>query len=102
MVSNGLIEEFEYLIDKYNLDQSCQSMSAIGYKEIFAYKNGDIGKEELIEEIQKHTRRYAKRQITWMKKYREYPFTQEILMDNLTKDDASSIIMKTIKDIYEF
>jgi tRNA dimethylallyltransferase len=42
---------------------------AIGYKEIIAHLAGEIPLEEAIELIKRNTRRYAKRQITWMKKY---------------------------------
>lgn len=100
MINQGLIEEFKYLIERFNLTPDSQSMSAIGYKEIFPYINGEINKGELIETIAKNTRRYAKRQITWMKRYKNYPFCHEIIMDDLSKDDASMIIESIIKDVY--
>ena len=100
MINQGLIEEFKYLIERFNLTPDSQSMSAIGYKEIFPYIKGEINKAELIETIAKNTRRYAKRQITWMKRYKNYPFCHEIIMDELSKDDASMIIESIIKDVY--
>lgn len=100
MINQGLIEEFKYLIERFNLTPDSQSMSAIGYKEIFPYIKGEINKAELIETIAKNTRRYAKRQITWMKRYKNYPFCHEIIMDDLSKDDASMIIESIIKDVY--
>ena len=102
MVDIGLLEEFNYLIDKYKLDENTQSMLAIGYKEIFPYIKGEISMDEMVEQIQQNTRRYAKRQITWMRKYLSYPFCHEIMLDNLSKDDACLIIETTIKDLYEF
>ena len=102
MVEEGLINEVKYLIDKYNLDENSQSMSAIGYKEVLTYIRGEIGLDEMVNLIQRNSRRYAKRQITWMKRYLPYPFTHEIIMDDLSKDDASMIIEDLIKDIYEF
>lgn len=77
-------------------------MAAIGYKELFSYFNKEINIVELVDLIQKNTRHYAKRQVTWMKKYKIYNFTHEIIMDNLSKNDASDIIINTIKDVYEF
>ena len=100
MIDQGLIEEFKYLIERFNLTPDNQSMSAIGYKEIFPYINGEINKDELIETIAQNTRRYAKRQITWMKRYKNYPFCHEILMDKLSKEDAEMIIESIIKDVY--
>lgn len=102
MITLGLVDEFRYLIDKYNLDEDSQSMAAIGYKEIFPYIRGDISLDEMISLIQRNTRRYAKRQITWMKRYLDYPFTREIIMDDLNKDDATIIIEDLIKGMYEF
>ena len=102
MVESGLIDEFEYIVDKYGLDENSQSMAAIGYKEIFPYVKGEITLDELISLIQRNTRRYAKRQVTWMKRYLAYPFCHEIIMDDLTKEDATSIIEDLIKGMYEF
>lgn len=102
MINHGLIDEFKYLVDKYKLDENSQSMAAIGYKEIFPFIKGEITLDEMISLIQRNTRRYAKRQITWMKRYLSYPFCHEIIMDDLTKEDATSIIEDLIKDMYEF
>lgn len=102
MVDHGLIEEFKYLINKYRLDEDSQSMAAIGYKEIFPFIRGEISLDEMISLIQRNTRRYAKRQVTWMKRYLNYPFTREIIMDDLSKDDATMIIEDLIKGMYEF
>lgn len=102
MIDSGLVDEFKYLVDKYKLDENSQSMAAIGYKEIFPYLRGEIKLDKMISIIQRNTRRYAKRQITWMKRYLDYPFSHEIYLDDLTKDDATSIIEDLIKGMYEF
>lgn len=102
MIDAGLVDEFKYLVDKYKLDENSQSMAAIGYKEIFPYLRGEIKLDKMISIIQRNTRRYAKRQITWMKRYLDYPFSHEIYLDDLTKDDATSIIEDLIKGMYEF
>lgn len=101
MIDDGLVEEVKYLVRKYKLTDKSQSMSAIGYKEVLSFLNDEITYEEMIELIQKNTRHYAKRQITWMKKYLDYGFTNEIKMDKLTKDDASDIILSIIKGAYD-
>lgn len=102
MISEGLIEEFVNVVKTYKLDENSQSMAAIGYKEIFSFIKEEIDIDELIDLIQKNTRHYAKRQVTWMKRYLNYNFAHEIIMDNISKYDASDIIISTIKDIYEF
>ena len=101
MINLGLVDEVRELIKRFNLDNKSQSMSAIGYKEVLDYLNHDINLDEMIDLIQKNTRHYAKRQITWMKKYLNYPFTYEIKMDQLNKKDASDIILSIVKVVYE-
>ena len=102
MIDEGLIEEFIEVVKNYNLNEDSQSMAAIGYKEIFPFIKEEIDIDELIDSIQKNTRHYAKRQTTWMKRYLEYEFTHEIIMDNIDKNDAADIIISIIKETYEF
>ena len=68
MISDGLIEEVEKLMKK-GLTSEHQSMKAIGYRQILSYLEGDISKEDAIELIKRDSRRYAKRQYTWFKRY---------------------------------
>lgn len=100
MMNMGLVDEVRDLTKRFDLDSKSQSMSAIGYKEVLNYLDHDIEINEMIDLIQKNTRHYAKRQITWMKKYLNYPFTYEIKMDKLSKNDASDIILSIVKEVY--
>ena len=45
-------------------------MQGFGYKEVVEYLNGLITKDEMIDKIKMETRRYAKRQLTWFRKYK--------------------------------
>ncbi|MDO4661780.1 MAG: tRNA (adenosine(37)-N6)-dimethylallyltransferase MiaA [Tissierellia bacterium] len=72
MIDDGLISETRNLIDKYDLDENSRSLLAIGYKETYDYIKGKISLDELEYNIRINTRHYAKRQITWMKKYIDY------------------------------
>ena len=47
------------------------SMKGIGYKEIIGYLNKEYSIEEAIRLIKRNTRRYAKRQMTWFKRYKD-------------------------------
>ena len=89
MISKGLVEEAHKIYTKYN--KSCFKISSIGYKELFCYFDGKITLEEAIEEIKKESRRYAKRQMTWFKKEKNY-ITYNL--SKLTEDEV-------IKDIFE-
>lgn len=66
MIQQGLIEEVENLIKKYN--DFPTAMQGLGYKEVVQYLEGNLTKQEMIDKIKMETRRYSKRQITWFKK----------------------------------
>ena len=66
MLKNGLIEEVKSLKDA-GVTRDCQSMKAIGYKEVYAYLDGEISYDEVAELIKKHSRNYAKRQLTFLR-----------------------------------
>lgn len=69
MLKDGLIKEVENITKRYKSFPT--SMQGIGYKEVIKYLNKECSYEEMIEEIKKGTRHYAKRQITWFKKYKD-------------------------------
>ena len=63
MIEEGLLSEVENL---YNLGiKDCQSIQAIGYKEIYEFFENQITLEEAVEQLKQNSRRYAKRQLTW-------------------------------------
>ncbi len=64
MLQDGLVEEVKSLLNKQNLN----ALNTVGYKELFAYFNGDSNLEFAISEIKKNSRRFAKRQLTWFAK----------------------------------
>ncbi len=66
MMANGLQKEISDLLS-LGLTSEHQSMKAIGYKEWFAYFNGECSLEDVVENIKKHSRQYAKRQYTWFR-----------------------------------
>lgn len=69
MLENGLIEEVQALINKY--DNIKTAMQGLGYKEVVQYLNNELTKEEMIDKIKMESRRYAKRQLTWFRKNKE-------------------------------
>lgn len=65
MITNGLIEEAGNLIGfKRN-----NALKTVGYRELFQYFEGELSKDEAIEKIKQNTRNYAKRQMTWFRRY---------------------------------
>ncbi|WBW50699.1 tRNA (adenosine(37)-N6)-dimethylallyltransferase MiaA [Peptoniphilus equinus] len=66
MVEQGLIDEVQRLVAVYGED--CKPFRAIGYKEVIAYLKGMISYDEMIDTIQKNSRHYAKRQLTYFRR----------------------------------
>ncbi len=67
MVDMGLFDEVESLL-RSGLEEGSTAMQAIGYKEVAAYFAGRLSREEAIDKIKQESRRYAKRQLTWLRR----------------------------------
>jgi len=68
MIADGLVEELRVLRARYGKDR--KAFSAIGYKEAGLVLDGLLAADRLSEEITRSTRRYAKRQRTWIRAQR--------------------------------
>lgn len=66
MFRAGLADEVQRLIAE-GVPTDCHAFKALGYRHVLAWLEGRISEEEAIEEMQKHTRHYAKRQLTWFR-----------------------------------
>jgi len=67
MVAAGLFDEVTRLLNA-GLSPECTAMQAIGYKESARYLLGRCDRETAIGEIKRGSRRYAKRQLTWLRR----------------------------------
>lgn len=65
MVEEGLVDEVRSLLSYRNKP----ALLTVGYAEIFDFIDGKVTLEEAISRVKQNSRRYAKRQITWFKKY---------------------------------
>lgn len=86
----GLLEEIESL-DKMGLTEEHISMKGIGYKEVFGYLRGEYDLDEAVYLVKRNTRHYAKRQMTWFRRYEDMHWVDLSLR---SKEEA-------IKDILE-
>ena len=68
MLEDGLVEEVRHLLAS-EVSETAQSMQGIGYKEVVQYLKNEISYSTMRDIIQKNTRNYAKRQITFFKKF---------------------------------
>lgn len=64
MMEQGLEDEARSVYPRRGLN----ALNTVGYKELFAYMDGEISREEAIRQIQSNTRRYMRKQLTWFKK----------------------------------
>jgi tRNA dimethylallyltransferase len=67
MMNDGLLDEAKAVYPKRQLN----SLQTVGYKELFAYMDGEYDLSRAIELIQQNTRHYAKRQLTWFRRDKE-------------------------------
>jgi tRNA dimethylallyltransferase len=63
MIQDGLLNEAQNLYPFKHLN----ALNTVGYKELFQHFNGEISLEQAITDIKTHSRRYAKRQLTWLR-----------------------------------
>lgn len=70
MMEDGLVEEVRGL-RRMGYGPELKPMQSIGYKEINRYIDGEIGLEEAVGLIKRDTKRFAKRQMTWLRRDKE-------------------------------
>ena len=97
MMDNGLIDEVKNLI-KMGYTKEMISMQGIGYKEIIKYLDEEYTLDEVIEIIKRDSRRYAKRQLTWFRRYDNAKWFNLDEYDNsqVLKDDIIKYIEKML------
>ncbi|WP_343342502.1 tRNA (adenosine(37)-N6)-dimethylallyltransferase MiaA [Terrisporobacter petrolearius] len=100
MMESGLIEEVKKLLSM-GYDKNLISMQGIGYKEIVKYLEGEYTLDEAVEIIKRDSRRYAKRQITWFKRYKDSEWFDLEKYDNmeLLKEDIMNFIENITKNV---
>lgn len=82
MFEKGLVDEVKQLL-KNGVNPNCQAFKGIGYKEVVQYLEGLISYDACVDLIQKNTRHFAKRQITW---YKRMPYIEWITIDSQTTE----------------
>ena len=86
MIADGLVEEAQSLLDS-GLRKNLDSLLTLGYQEVIGYLDGNCSYDEMVENIKRNTRRYAKRQLTWFRNQLEATWitlTLETTISNVT------------------
>lgn len=91
MLENGLEQEVRALYEKYG--ENLRKINIIGYTELIEYFNGQVSYEEVVENIKRNSRRYAKRQFTWFKNDPTYVWFD---LDKLSEEEIINSIIKEL------
>ena len=84
MFKKGFLDEVRSILDMgYTLQDP--GLNTVGYKEAIAYLQDEISREKMVKDMKTQTRRYAKRQITWFKRW---DFVNWLNMDDHTIQKA--------------
>lgn len=70
MLKSGLIEEVQGLHDKYGANTDLPAMRAVGYRQVWSFLSGELCYEEMVERGIIATRQLAKRQLTWLRAWK--------------------------------
>ncbi len=96
LMKEGLLEEIEGLL-KIGLTEDAISMKGIGYKELIDYFHGLYSLSDAVEQIKKNTRHYAKRQLTWFRRYKEIQWFNLSDLEGISKEQAKETILNYIQ-----
>lgn len=89
MLDAGLLDEVRAVMamDGVRLDEP--PLSTIGYREPIQHLQGEIDYDEMVRLVKRNTRRYAKRQLTWFRRYDDYVWLDA---DTATVDDVLAVL----------
>ncbi|MCW9130916.1 tRNA (adenosine(37)-N6)-dimethylallyltransferase MiaA [Bacillus paramycoides] len=89
MIEQGLLEEVKGLHERGV--RECQSIQAIGYKELYDYFENRVSLEEAVSQLKTNSRRYAKRQLTWFRN------KMDVAWFDVTDGEKTSEILRYIE-----
>lgn len=87
MISEGLLEEVKSVAHLAHL----QTLNTVGYSELFRFIKAEISFEEAIRLIKQNTRRYAKRQLTWFRRYEQAFWLENTVIELQVKEVLSNL-----------
>lgn len=94
MMQAGFLQEVSRLHDKNGLHAELPAMRAVGYRQLWAYLEGDYGVDEAVQRGIAATRQYAKRQLTWLR--RDSAFVQ-VTATEPNIDTLVSTLLKAVR-----
>jgi len=93
MLAAGWLEEVKALVAQ-GYTQECTAMNSMGYRELLAYLAGRTTWSETVTAIKRETRRFAKRQLTW---FRKFPHLHWLNLSSLDEETAVAYILDRLR-----
>ena len=84
MLGSGWLAEVEIVLNSYS--PGIKPMQSIGYREVVQYLQNKLKWGVMVEEIQKRTRQFAKRQLTWFRSEAKIEWYQPIEQERILAD----------------
>jgi len=97
MVSLGLVEETKNILSM-GYSKELQALQTVGYRQVIQYAEGKLSREQMIRDIKTKTRRYAKRQLTW---FRRWPFIHWFNAHEMTQKQLSDSVKQMVAGKYQ-
>ena len=85
MMEAGFVDEVRELFDGEKMGK--QAREALGYKQLVCYLRGEMGLGDAVERIKIETRRFSRKQRTWLRRFRSYPRSLWIPADQFDTED---------------
>ena len=92
MIEEGLVAETQKVLEM-GYSKDLQPLNAVGYREIIAVLEGKMELDKAIEKIKTQTRRYAKRQLTW---FRRWDFIEWLPADEKKPEELKEILLSRL------
>lgn len=92
MIEEGLVAETQKVLEM-GYSKDLQPLNAVGYREIIAVLEGKMELDKAIEKIKTQTRRYAKRQLTW---FRRWNFIEWLPADEKKPEELKEILLSRL------
>lgn len=96
MMERGLLDEVRELKER-GVKRETTAMQALGYKELYAYLEGECTLEEAVRVIKRDTRHFAKRQITWFKREKDVIWADRSEMGG-SEDDLLAYLLRVLRE----
>jgi len=92
MLESGLVEETKTILE-LGYSKDLQALQTVGYRQVIEYLDGNLSREQMVRDIKTKTRRYAKRQLTW---FRRWPFINWLNAHEMTNTQLTDSVKQMV------